>query len=142
LWYNVEYEVIALEWRLYMSTSYKVLWVIGLLLLLSLFSYVTGITGVISRSNIDLHFWVNSVGYFFFGIYLSLLFINKWTLNINKSLLLSVCIPCLIFGLYTPIAYTINDSFSQLLIPLHTTGISSLIGGYAIMRALFNNSTR
>lgn len=124
-----------------MSALCKVLWVIGLFVLLSLFADVTGVTGNISNSIIEIHFWVISIGYFLLGIYLSLLFIDNWKLNINKTLLLCVSFPCLIFGLYTPIAYMTNASLLQL-IPGSATGISSLIGGYSLMKALFDNSIK
>lgn len=55
-------------------------------------------------------FWFDSMVPVVFGLYLSLLFVKRWTVKVHKPLFLCVTIPCLILTLYVPSVYTFSFS--------------------------------
>lgn len=85
----------------------------------------------------------------FFGIYVSLIFVKKWTINFNPSLLYCVTIPCMLISFSYPLLITLesvfeNQTFS--FIPYWVLRLSSLevfgiTVGLTLILSIFNNNT-
>ncbi|MFF2755633.1 hypothetical protein ACFVR1_18125, partial [Psychrobacillus sp. NPDC058041] len=91
---------------------WKLIWVIGLFLL-TILSYDT--KNQIKDSftfHSDMIYWTRFIILFIWGIYLSLIFIKKWSFKINLPLLICVFIPCFLFSLIMPLSATFSISFS------------------------------
>lgn len=87
-------------------------------------------------------FWTNFITLFMWGVYLSLLFIKKWTININLPLLICVFTPCFLISIFLPIA-----TILPLALPIGGVWFSKVISSYFIeivagltfMLSIFNN---
>lgn len=137
----------------YFWSSYcrKILWVIGLVALSFIsFNYKNQIQQTASETfNVIPIIWSNSLTSILFGIYLSLILVKKWSLNINRSLLWCVSIPCMLLSLALPIFATLStfeylpenissSSFSFWLIKISSTDLFGIIAGLTIILSFFN----
>lgn len=84
-----------------------------------------------------------------FGLYISLVFVKKWSFSINPSLIWCVAIPCIILSFAFPIFVTLssvdnlpemitNSPISSGLQKIYSTNIFGIIAGLTIILSLFN----
>jgi len=138
-----------LRWSSYF---FRVMWFLGLIFMVTMSYELEIIVQRNSSSSFQYHasFWYFSVAPTLFGIYLSLLFIKRWSVKINMPLLLGVSVPCLALTLYSPVIYTIvtmSPSYSTVPIPfwlmkISQSGMFSMIsafGGFSLFIALFSS---
>ncbi|MFF2754476.1 hypothetical protein ACFVR1_12115 [Psychrobacillus sp. NPDC058041] len=129
------------KWSTYI---WKLIWVIGLFLL-TIISYDT--KNQIKDSftfQTDIIFWTNFIILFIWGIYLSLIFIKKWSIKINLPLLICVFIPCFLFSLIMPLSATFQISFPSVfwVIKVFSSNLIPIVAGLTLMLSIFNNSVR
>lgn len=80
--------------------------------------------------------------HFIWGIYLSLLFIKKWTIRINLPLLLCVFLPCFLFSLILPISMFTSINFPTggvWFIKVLSSGLIEIVAGLTLMLSIFDN---
>ncbi|MEK5333164.1 MULTISPECIES: hypothetical protein [unclassified Lysinibacillus] len=129
------------KWSPYL---WKLFWVIGLFLLTIISYEIKNEIKVMSDSTFSIApvFWTNFITLFMWGVYLSLLFIKKWTININLPLLICVFTPCFLISIFLPIA-----TILPLALPIGGVWFSKVISSYFIeivagltfMLSIFNN---
>ncbi|QFF99297.1 hypothetical protein PB01_10925 [Psychrobacillus glaciei] len=118
------------KWSTYI---WKLIWVIGLFLL-TIISF--DIKNQIKDSS---HFymidWTNFIIHFIWGIYISLIFIKKWSIKINLPLLICVSIPCFLFSLIMPLY-----AFGSWSLKVFSSNLIEIVAGLTWMLSIFNNS--
>ncbi|MBK3493748.1 hypothetical protein JFL43_02510 [Viridibacillus sp. YIM B01967] len=126
----------------------KLIWVVGLFgLILGSYHLKQMVEQQVSQNYIiGPRFWLDATMPFLFGLYISLLFIKRWTFKINIPLFLCVTVPCLIISFYTPVVYTItSNSTSDLvlsipmpfwLFKLNSYGIAPITAGLTFLISL------
>jgi hypothetical protein len=122
---------------------WKLAWVVGLFLLVIISFDIENQIDSYSSSTFDIIpiIWANFFIHFIWGIYLSLIFIKKWTFQVNLPLLICVFLPCILFSLNFPIS-----TLTSLHIPLGgwtikviTSGLIEIVAGLTLMLSIFNN---
>ena len=99
--------------------------------------------------NLILIIWSKLFISIIFGLYISLLFVKKWSFNINSSLLWCVALPCIILSFAFPILVTLSSVdylpemmtsslISSGLQKIYSTNIFGIIAGLTIILSLFN----
>ncbi len=129
------------KWSTYI---WKLIWVIGLFLLTIISYDIKYQIKVISATTYSIVpvFWANFIILFMWGVYLSLIFIKKWTIKINLPLLICVFLPCFLFSLYVPLA-----TFLPLSLPIGgiwfnkavSSNLIEMVAGLTFMLSIFNN---
>ena len=138
----------------WLSYFWKILWIIGLIVLARLsFSYEIQIKQSANETFslipfIRFKLLVSIV----FGLYLSLIFVKKWTFNINPSLLWCISIPSLLLSFTYPITATLT-SFKNLpevianssilywlIIVTSSSNIFGIVAGLSLILSLFSES--
>jgi len=125
------------KWSTYI---WKLIWVIGLFLL-TIISF--DIKNQIKNSvNYDMISWTNSIILFIWGIYLSLIFIKKWSIKINPPLLICVFIPSFLFWLIPPLTSTLSISIpiGMWFLKAFNSNLIEIVAGLTFMLSIFNNS--
>ena len=92
-----------------LSYFLKILWVVGLIILAIIsFNYENQLQQTATETfNFILVIWSKLFMSIIFGLYISLLFVKKWSFNINPSLLWCVALPCIhSFVCLSDISYT------------------------------------
>ena len=86
----------------------KILWVVGLIILAMIsFNYENQLQQTATETfNFIPVIWSKLFMSIIFGLYISLLFVKKWSFNINPSLLWCVAMPCSILCWSSDISYT------------------------------------
>lgn len=84
--------------------------------------------------------WANTGISFVLGVYLSLLFIESFSLRINKPILACVFVPCAVIGFYIPTAVSVSLDLPLWVTKLNTHGFPMLLSGFSLMLALFRQS--
>lgn len=134
---------------------WKLLWTAGLIALL-IISYKLELkvkNHVATTFQILPIIWLQFIANFVLGIYLSLLFIKKWSVKWNWSLIVCVTLPFLILSIYLPVAITFVQSMAQdpnnfsvpipnWLMKITTYGIPAIVAGLTLMIGLFSKTTR
>ncbi|MFJ5763951.1 hypothetical protein ACIP9C_01230 [Lysinibacillus sp. NPDC093210] len=129
------------KWSPYL---WKLMWVIGLFLLTIISFDIKNEIKVMSASTFSITpvFWANFITLFLWGVYLSLIFIKKWTIHLNLPLLICVFIPCFLISIYVPLA-TILPLSNPIGGVWFTKVISSyfieIVAGLTFMLSIFNN---
>lgn len=124
----------------------KLLWFAGLLgLILIGYHFKLKIEQIFDETFNPLYLiWYNSILPFLFGIYISLLFVKKWSFKINTPLLLCVAVPCLILSFYGPFVISIPFSFNLpepfWLLQINTFDIAPVVAGLTIVVGLFEGN--
>lgn len=125
---------------------WKLSWVVGLFLLVIISFDIENQINSYSVSTFDIipKIWANFFIHIIWGIYLSLIFIKKWTFQVNLPLLICVFLPCILFSLNFPIS-----ALTSLYIPLGgwtikviTSGLIEIVAGLTLMLSIFNNKKR
>ncbi|RKD26509.1 hypothetical protein BEP19_16870 [Ammoniphilus oxalaticus] len=89
----------------------KILWLVGLIILsiISL-NFENQLKQTASETFDTLSvFWSKPIISVLFGFYVSLIFVKKWSININLSLLWCVAIPCTLVSFGYPILATLSS---------------------------------
>ena len=129
---------------------WKIVWIIGLILLAYLSLIVENIFKEIAEETFNPIplIWSDSIIPFIFGIYLSFIFIKEWSLNVNITLLSVVFIPSLLISFCYPIIIMFGHwGISISLIPYWIIRISILdvfgiIAGLTLMLSIFENQLK
>ena len=135
------------KWSKYI---WKLIWLVGLVILVHFGNEVEQIVRnyVSIKFNMQPLFWLHAIVPFILGIYISLLFVERWAFNFNLPLLLCVALPCSIIAFYVPIIHTtmaiiaIDSSSFSIPIPLWTmnqttSSTVSVVAGLTLMFGLF-----
>ena len=130
---------------------WKIIWIVGLCILSSLsLNYDNYIK---QTTNDTLNYFPvilsNLFISIFFGIYISLIFVKKWTINLTPSLLYGVTIPCILISFSYPILITLESIIENLtfsFIPYWVLRLSSLevfgiTAGLTLILSIFNANT-
>lgn len=129
------------KWSSYFG---KLIWVMGLFLLTIISFNIKYKIHAISTSTYSIVpvIWTNFIILFIWGVYLSLIFIKKWTIKINLPLLICVFLPCFLFSLFVPLAMIFSISLPIGDIWFNKAARSNLIemvAGLTFMLSIFNN---
>ncbi|KAB2336589.1 hypothetical protein F7731_09490 [Cytobacillus depressus] len=129
---------------------WKILWLLGLIVLGNVCLNFRNQVEQTSRETFDMipFVWVESLIPFIFGLYISLLFVKKWTFNINPSLLWCVSIPCIIFsfGLPLSVSFSVLKVFPEelaisinfWLLNISSLGVLGIVAGLTLILSFFN----
>ena len=134
-----------------LSYFLKFFWVVGLIILAIIsFNYENQLQHTATETfNFIPVIWSKLFMSIVFGLYISLLFVKKWSFNINPSLLWCVAGPCIILSLAFPILVTLSSvnslpemitssPISSGLQKMYSTNIFGIIAGLTIILSLFN----
>ena len=134
-----------------LSYLLKILWVVGLILLAIIsFNYENQLQQNASETyNMIPVIWSKLFISILFGLYTSLLFVKKWSFNINSSLLWCVALPCIILSFSFPLLVTLSSVdhlpemmtsslISSGLQKIYSTNIFGIIAGLTMIFSLFN----
>jgi hypothetical protein len=135
----------------WLSYFLKILWVVGLIILAIIsFNYENQIQQTASETyNFIPVIWSKLFISIIFGLYISLVFVKKWSFSINPSLLWCVAIPCIILSFAFPIFVTLSSvdylpeiitssPISSGLQKIYSTNVFGIIAGLTIILSLFN----
>lgn len=144
--------IVRKNWSPYV---WKLLWTVGLIALLIIsYNLELKVKYLAATTFQTLHIiWFEFIASFVLGIYLSLLFIKKWTVKWNWSLIICVTIPFLIISIYLPIAITFVQNiapdsnnfsvpFPNWLMLITTYGIPGIVAGLTLMIGLFSKTSK
>lgn len=138
----------------WLSYFWKILWIIGLIILARIsFIYEIQVKQSANEtfSLIPL-IWFKVIISIVFGLYVSLIFVKKWSFNINPSLIWCVSIPSLLLSFIYPIVATLasfnnlpeviaNSSILYWLINVtSSSNVFGIVAGLSLILSLFNNS--
>ena len=125
----------------------QIVWIIGLIVLVSLSlnveDYLKQVAG--ETYNPFPLYWYSSLDSFIFGIYISLIFLNKWSFNVNTTLLCFVFIPSLLITFCFPILVMLNGwgvSIAYIpywLIRVSQVEVFGIIAGVTLILGVFTN---
>lgn len=135
----------------WISYLLKTFWVIGLIILAIIsFNYENQIQQT-SRETFNFipFIWSKQFISIIFGLYISLIFVKKWSFSVNPPLLWCVAIPCLIISFAFPIVVTLssvnylpeiiaNSPISFGLQKIFSTNVFGIIAGLTMILSLFN----
>ena len=135
----------------WLSYFLKILWVVGLnILAIISFNYENQIQQTASETfNFIPVIWSKLIISIIFGLYISLVFVKKWSFSINPSLLWCVAIPCILLSFSFPIFATLSsaDYLPELITSspifsgiqkIYSTDVFGIIAGLTIILSLFN----
>ncbi len=119
---------------------WKLIWIIGLFLLTIISFDIKN--QIKNSSHYDMISWTSSIIPFIWGIYLSLIFIKKWSIKINLPLLICIFIPSFLFSLIPPLTSTLSISFPIGLwfLKAFNSNLIEIVAGLTFMLSIFNNS--
>ncbi|MDW0114541.1 hypothetical protein QT711_15185 [Sporosarcina saromensis] len=125
------------KWSTYI---WKLIWVIGLFLL-TIISFDI-LTQINNSSHFNATSWTSSIILFIWGVYLSLIFIKKWSIKINAPLFICVFIPSFLFSLIPPLTSTISISFPICMwfLKIFSSNLIEIVAGLTFMLSIFDNS--
>ena len=126
---------------------WKIVWIIGLIVLVYLSLNVEDYLQQVASETYNPFplYWYISLDSFILGIYISLIFIQKWSFNVQTTLLCFVFIPSLLITFCTPILVMIEGwSDSVVYIPYWLIRISQvevfgIVAGMTLMLGTFIN---
>ena len=134
-----------------LSYFLKILWVVGLIILAIIsFNYENQLRQTATETfNFIPVIWSKLFISILFGLYISLLFVKKWSFNINLSLLWCVAIPCILLSFAFPLFVSlssvnylpemiISSPISSGLQKIYSTNIFGIIAGLTMILGLFN----
>ena len=134
-----------------LSYFLKILWVVGLIILAIIsFNYENQLRQTATETfNFIPVIWSKLFISILFGLYISLLFVKKWSFNINLSLLWCVAIPCILLSFAFPLFVSlssvnylpemiISSPISSGLQKIYSTNIFGIIAGLTMILSLFN----
>lgn len=130
----------------------KILWVIGFIALLLIYSHLEQsikqtVSITFKPQNL---YWFYAIAPLVIGMYISLI-IREWSFKLNVPLLLCITVPCFIVAFYFPIVHvfstlttTTPDSFTVLIplwmLDINSLKIPSLVAGLTLMIGAFGTT--
>lgn len=135
-------------------TSYfwKIIWVVGLIIIAIISSNT--VNHFKQMANETFNFvpllWSNLFISIIFGIYIALIFVKKWSLNLNPPLIWCVFIPCILVSFFNPILATLGSKFGNLtlsfipywFIRISTLEVFGIIAGLTLILSIFNTQSK
>ena len=125
----------------------KLLWFVGLVvIILTSYHFEQSVQQNANKTFIlSPLIWFYSTVPFLCGIYISLLFVKKWSFKMNKPLFICVTVPCLIISFYYPTVSTFfyNATFLPnvfFVFKLNSFGIAPIVAGLALILSLFSST--
>lgn len=122
---------------------WKLAWVVGLFLLTIISFDIQKQIDSYSNSMFSLKpsYSAHILIHFMWGVYLSLLFIKKWTIRINLPLFLCVFLPCFLFSLILPVSMFTPISFpgGVWFIKVASSGLIEIVAGLTLLLSIFDN---
>lgn len=132
----------------------KIIWVIGLIILINLSLVVR--TKLQQTATVDFNIvpllWFDVISPILIGVYIAILLVRKWSININHALLWCVATPCLLLLLIYPTLATLSNynilsenvsyefTLTWLFKPSMTTPIVfGIVAGMCLTLSLFGN---
>ena len=130
----------------------KILWVVGLIVLAIIsYDYEIQISQTASETfNFIPVFWSKPVISILFGLYISLIFVKRWSFRINPSLLWGIAIPCILLTFAFPILVSLSSAgylsetiasspIASSLPKVYASNVFGLIAGLSIILSLFHD---
>lgn len=134
---------------------WKLLWTVGLIALLTIkYNLELKVKNHMATTFQMLPIiWFQFIASFLLGNYLSLLFIKKWSVKWNWTLIVCVTLPFLIIACYYPIAVTIIENtsldpnnysvpFPYWMLQINLHGIPAIVAGLTLMSGLFSKTSK
>lgn len=132
----------------------KIIWVIGLIILVNLNLFFSN--QLLETANAEFNpvpvLWFDVIFPILLGIYIALLLVKKWSININPALLWCVAAPCLLLLLTYPTLATLStleilpESFSYeftltwlFKATISTPTVFGIVAGITLTLSLFSN---
>lgn len=118
---------------------WKIIWFVGLVIL-TIISY--NIEQHLSNKvlyNVTPLNWSHFIIHFIWGIYLSLICINRWKIQFNFPLFICVFIPSFVLSLYLPLTSVsiINIPVGMWFAKVYSSGLIEIVAGLSLMVSLF-----
>lgn len=118
---------------------WKIIWFVGLVIL-TIISY--NIEQYLSNKvlyNVTPLNWSHFIIHFIWGIYLSLICINRWKIQFNFPLFICVFIPSFVLSLYLPLTSVsiINIPVGMWFAKVYSPGLIEIVAGLSLMVSLF-----
>lgn len=135
----------------WLSYFRKIIWFVGLIILSNISIYFANYVKQIANDTFTFIplLWTHSFISLIFGIYVSLIFVKKWSFKINHSLLWCVSIPCLLISFCYPIISILSPiegiSFSFIpnwLIRITSLEVFGIIAGMTFILSIFNTQSK
>ena len=135
-------------------TSYfwKIFWVVGLIIMAIISSNIVNHFKQVASETFNLFpfLWSSLLVSIIFGIYIALIFVKKWSLNLNPTLLWCVTIPCTLISFFYPILATLGSKFENLtfsfipywLIRISTLEVFGIIAGLTLILSIFDTQSK
>ncbi|MBD8032973.1 MULTISPECIES: hypothetical protein [Solibacillus] len=135
----------------------KIIWVIGLIILVKLsFDFKIHLQQTAQMEfNIVPVLWYDVMISLLLGWYISILLVQKWSVNVNHALLWCVAVPCLIILLIYPTVVTlavnklIPESFSYSFITawffkvaMPSPNVVGIVAGMTLAISIFSNDSK
>ncbi|MFP3919809.1 hypothetical protein U5N28_18550 [Lysinibacillus telephonicus] len=130
------------KWSTYL---WKLLWVVGLIILsLIILNFENQVRNFVDATlYFSLIFWFNLISSILFGIYISLIFVKTWSLNINTTLLWGVSIPCILISFFYPIMLTLGKAgVPNWIIQISTSEVLGIVSGMTLILSFFSNQSK
>lgn len=127
---------------------WKILWVVGLIILAVVIFNIEHQLQLWANETFNylLDIWSRPLILILFGLYISLLFIKKWSMKINSSLLWCVAIPCMLLSFAYPVLITssnespgffIDSSFSLWIYIIYHSNVFGIVAGLTLILSFF-----
>lgn len=129
---------------------WKILWFVGLIIIAIIsVNYENQFHQTASETfNFIPVIWSKLYISIIFGLYISLVFVKKWSINIDPSLLWCVAIPCMLLSFSYPILATLSStgslpeniassSISFLLLKIYSSEVFGIITGLTLILSFF-----
>ncbi|MDF2902990.1 MAG: hypothetical protein K0S25_628 [Bacillus sp. (in: firmicutes)] len=133
------------------SYFWKILWVGGFIIFVEISSDLNSQIQLTANETYNLLpvLWFNLFSSIAFGLYISILFVKKWSFKINFPLLLCVSIPCILLSFAYPILATLssfeslpeniaNSTISFWLLKIFSSDVVGIIAGLTIILSVFD----
>ena len=135
----------------------KIIWSIGLIILINLsYNFKIQLQQTAQMTfNIVPVLWFDVMVSLLMGCYISILLVQKWSLNVNHALLWCVTVPCLVLVFIYPTVSTLityellpeSSSFSLILswslkIAMSSPYVVGIVAGLTFVLSLFSNSRK
>ncbi|MEK9197961.1 hypothetical protein [Ureibacillus sp. FSL E2-3493] len=121
---------------------WKIIWVIGLLLLTMISFDIENQIKDSSQFNFTPVYWSKFIIYFIWGMYLSLILIKKRSIKFNFPLFICIFVPCFTFSLIVPISASFSISIPFLgvwFLKVIHSGMIEIVAGLTFMLSIFHS---
>jgi hypothetical protein len=125
-----------------MRYGWKILWIIGLLILAIISIDLKQEIEEGTNYRIEGYLWYIFFIHFVWGIYLSLISIKRWKIQFNFPLFIGAFLPCLIVSLIIPISSITSGTvpFGPWFVKVHSTGLVEMAAGFTLILSIFHGT--